>query len=120
MTPFLKSFIYAFKGIALSLRQRNMKIHVVCAIIAICFGIGLSITSTEWCFILLCIGAVLSLEIVNTAIEHLVDIISPEYNEKAGKVKDLAAGAVLVFAILSAIIGVFIFGKHLLVLLSNN
>ncbi len=117
MSDFFKSFGYAINGIKQSLSQRNIKIQIVIAVIAIVLGFIFTIRPGEWCIILLCIGMVLSLEITNTALEHLVDLVSPDYNEKAGKIKDLAAGAVLVASIFSAIIGLIIFWKHLLSLL---
>lgn len=117
MHPFLKSFTYAINGIKLSLKQFNMKILVVCAFVAILLGFLFEITLTEWCIILICIGIVLSLEIINTAIECFVDLVEPNYNPKAGAIKDLVAGAVLVFSIISALIGIMIFGKYILDLL---
>ena len=74
MNPFFKSFGFAFLGIKLSLKERNMKVHALCAVLAIVGGFVLDITLTEWCIILICIGGVLSLEMINTAIEHLVDL----------------------------------------------
>lgn len=120
MLQFFKSFTYAFNGIVLSLKQRNMIIHICCAILVIISGFVFKITQTEWLAILICIGVVLSLEIINTAIEHLVDLVEPNHNPKAGAVKDLAAGAVLVFSIISVIIGIMIFGKYILDLLLVN
>jgi diacylglycerol kinase len=120
MSSFFKSFTYAFNGIKLSLQQRNMKIHVCCAFLAIVFGFILKINLTEWCIILICIGVVLALEIINTAIESFVDLVEPNYHPVAGKIKDLGAGAVLIFSIISALIGIMIFGKYILVLLGYN
>ena len=97
-----------------------MKVHIVCALIAMITAYVLNISLTEWCIILICIGIVLSLEIINTAIEALVDLVEPNQNSMAGKVKDLAAGAVLVFSIISAIIGIMIFGKYILDLLYHK
>jgi len=120
MNSFFKSFTYAFNGIKLSLQQRNMKVHVCCAIIAIVLGFMFKITTTEWSVILICIGIVLSLETINTAIESFVDLVEPNHNPIAGKIKDLVAGAVLIFSIISALIGIMIFGKYILVLLGYN
>ena len=117
MHPFFKSFTYAFNGLTLSVKQRNMRIHILFAIIAISAAYILNISLTEWCIVLICIGVVISLEIINTAIEALVDLVEPNQNPMAGKVKDLAAGAVLVFSIISAMIGIMIFGKYILDLL---
>lgn len=106
----INSFKYAFKGIGSSLKsERNMKIHFAMMALVIIAGILLNISMWEWiiCFILF--GLVISLEMVNTAIEIVVDMISPEYNLKAGHVKDIAAGAVLVNAIVAFIVGLLIF-----------
>ena len=80
----------------------------------------MGIDRVEWFAILICIGNVISLEMINTAIEHLVDLVEPNHNPKAGAIKDLAAGAVLVFSIISAVIGIMIFGKYILALLFLN
>lgn len=114
MNSFLKSFAYAFNGIKISLQQRNIKIQSMCGIVAIAFGFWFKITTIEWCIILVCIGAVIALEALNTAIEALVDLVEPNQNPLAGKVKDVAASAVLVFAFVSGLIGVIIFGKYIL------
>ena len=86
-----------------------MWLHAIAAAIAILLGFILAITAIQWLVILLCIGAVFALEIINTAIEALVDHLHPERHPKIGLVKDLAAGAVLIAAILSLIIGCIIF-----------
>lgn len=117
MKSFFKSFLFAINGIKLSSLQRNFKIHVACVIIAVIGGVMLHINLTEWCIILFCISLVISLEMINTAIEQLVNLIEPNYNPKAGAIKDVAAGAVLVSSVISAIIGIMIFGKYILDLL---
>jgi len=71
------------------------------------------ITRTEWIVIILCIGVVIAAELFNTAIERLVDLVSPERHPIAGQVKDIAAGAVLVCAVAAAIIGIIIFLPYL-------
>lgn len=116
-TNFLKSVSFALNGLKLVWQERNFKIHIVIATITIIFGFIFKLQSIEWAIILICIAAVLSLEIINTAIEYLVNLIEPNYNPKAGAIKDLAAGAVLVFSIISIIIGIMIFGKYALDLL---
>jgi diacylglycerol kinase (ATP) len=77
-------------------------------------GIHFGITSTEWCIVILCFGIVLAAEGFNTAIERLVDLVSPDYHPIAGAVKDIAAGAVLLCAIASAIVGTIIFLPYLM------
>jgi diacylglycerol kinase (ATP) len=115
----LQSFRYAFKGIRMAYTegQVNIKIHSVIAIFVIALSIYLSINEIEWAIIIGCIGIVISAEMINTSIESLVDLVSPEWNEKAGKVKDIAAGAVLVLAMMSIAIGIMIFLPKILALL---
>lgn len=109
------SFGYAFKGIFYALKsEHNIWIHCFFGITAIAFGIWLDINLTEWIFVLIAIGFVFTAEIFNTAIEILVDIVSPEHNPKAGLVKDIAAGAVLIAAITAALIGLFVFGPKII------
>lgn len=105
-----KSFVYAWKGISYSiLTQHNFLIHIGFTITAILLGFLLKISEIEWIVIIIVIGMVMSLEILNTAIEELVNLVSPERNKTAGIVKDLAAGAVLISAIAAFIVGAIIF-----------
>ena len=114
----LQSFGYAFRGIRTVIgSEANMQIHLVITILVIGCGIAFSISLTEWMFCLLCIGLVAGAEMINTAIENVVDLTSPEQHPLAGKAKDIAAGAVLVCAIISGVIGLLIFlpkGWHLI------
>lgn len=118
MSSFFKSFVYAFRGLGLSLGQRSIRLHMASTLAAIALGCLLQLERWEWCVVILCMGVVISAEVMNTAIEQFVDMVSPELNDKAGRVKDLSAGAVLVAAIMAAVAGAVIFGKHLLDLLS--
>jgi len=105
-----RSFQFAFKGIAYFFQsQHNTWIHSGCAVLAIGCGFFFELNSMEWLWIVLAIGLVFFAEMVNTAIELVVDLVSPDYNELAGKAKDVAAGSVLVSAIAAAIIGLIIF-----------
>ena len=114
MNEFLRSFIYALKGIRVSWRdQRSLKIQSIIALMTAVAGYYFDITLTEWCFVLFAIGLVLALEMVNSAIEGLVDLVTREYNELAGKVKDIAAGAVLLASVIAVMIGILVFGKYL-------
>jgi diacylglycerol kinase len=81
--------------------------------IVIAAGFYYNIGEGEWLAIMLAIGLVISLELMNTAMEHLVDLVSPAYHEKAGRVKDIAAGAVLVASAAAGVVGVMIFWKYL-------
>lgn len=106
----LLSFKYAFNGLALLFRgEPNAWIHLVAAAGVITAGILLKINALEWALVIFAIGLVFSTELFNSAIEEIVNKVSPERNETAGKIKDLAAGAVLMAAITSAIIGLIIF-----------
>lgn len=118
MNSFFKSFTYAFNGIKLSLVERNKRVLVFCGFFAVVLGFSFNITITEWCLVLICIGIVLALETINTALEYFVNLVEPNHNPIAGKIKDLAAGAVLIFSIISALIGTLIFGKYILDLLN--
>lgn len=106
----LNSFGYAFQGLkTLILHERNFKIHIVVAIVAIVCCIFFRVHVSEWIFVLLLIGLVLCLEAVNTAIECICDFISPGYDERIKRIKDIASGAVLIAAIIAVIIGCIIF-----------
>lgn len=106
----LHSFRYAFQGLADLFRsQPNAQIHAAAAVVAVCLGIFFQISRLEWAVIVLCIALVISLEALNTAIEHLTDLVSPNYHPLAGKAKDVAAAAVLIAAMGAAIAGGLIF-----------
>lgn len=110
MKRLIKSFDYAIQGIKLVVRtEANMKIHIGVAIFVVVLGFLFRISHVEWLACVLCIGLVFSAEIMNTAIETLVDMISPEKNAIAGKIKDMAAGSVLIAALMSIVVGVIIF-----------
>lgn len=114
MIKFFKSFGYALKGLYLALRaELNMRIHALAILVVTVVGIFLSLTAIEWAIIALTIGFVLAMELVNTAIEELVDLVSPEHNPQAGKIKDIAASAVLVAAIVAVVVAVYIFGNKI-------
>jgi len=110
----LNSFYYAFQGINIVWKERNFKLHILSAILAISMAYILKISNIEWCIVLLCIGIVLMAEVFNTTIEKIVDMVSPEHNPKAGIIKDLAAAAVLIISIVAAVIAVIIFTPYFL------
>lgn len=106
----IRSFGYAFKGIkAVFGKEPNMNIHLIMTVLVVACGFVFSISYTEWMLCIVCFGFVISLEMVNSAIENIVNLISPEKQKLAGKIKDIAAGAVLVGAICTAIVGLMIF-----------
>lgn len=111
---FLLSFVYAYKGIRhLIYHGRNLRVQMIVAISTIAGAFYYSFDRVEWMILLLCCGLVLSAEAFNTALELLVDKISPEWNEKAGTIKDVAAAAVFIFSLFAALIGCFLFLPHL-------
>ena len=95
---FIKSVPHAFRGIiSLIKNDNNFRIHLLAVIVVIISGFWIKFTEGEWLAIILTMGGVLALEAVNTAIETIVDLVSPEYHILAKKAKDVAAGAVLLF-----------------------
>lgn len=110
----IKSFQYAWQGIHCCVgKEQNLNVHLVVTACTIIAGLLLKITRTEWMIIILCIGLMIAAELFNTAIECLVDLVSPQYHPLAGKVKDIAAGAVLVCALAALCIGLIIFIPYL-------
>jgi undecaprenol kinase len=108
--PLLGSFSYAVTGILTALlSERNMSIHLISSIVVFLFSIYFSITKMEWIVILFAIGGMFSLELINTAIERVVDLVTKEYHPLAKQAKDIAAGAVFLYAVLSVIVGNIIF-----------
>lgn len=106
----INSFKYAFTGIGSAFKtERNMKIHFSVMLLVIISGILFKINITEWIACISCFVLVIGAEMFNTSIEKVVDLASPEKNEIAKIAKDTSAGAVLIFAIGSAIIGLLIF-----------
>ena len=109
------SFKFAFRGIAtLISSQQNAWIHALATVVVVVLGVVCSLTRFEWCWIILAAASVWATEAVNTALEFLTDLASPEFHPLAAKTKDVAAGAVLITAIGAALIGGLIFIPHLL------
>jgi diacylglycerol kinase len=106
----IQSFGYAGRGIKIVFgSEANMKIHIFTSVLVIIGGFALKINITEWCLCLLCVGLVVGAEMMNTAVETVVDLVSPDFHPLAGKAKDIAAGAVLICAVISIIVGLLIF-----------
>jgi len=113
----LRSFKYAWQGIRACVGyEQNLDFHILVMVLVIIAGIVFSISPMEWVVVVLCFGMVISAELFNSAIERLTDIASPQWLPLAGKVKDIAAGAVLVTAIASAVVGLIIFVPYVIVL----
>lgn len=105
----LVSFQYAFAGLGLLARDRNMLVHVLAAAVAIGLGAWLRIRAIEWMILVITITLVMSLEAINSALEYAVDLASPELHPLAKKAKDVASAAVLVAAIGAVVIGAILF-----------
>lgn len=105
----LRSFRHAFAGLRFLMAENNAKFHVLVAIFVLSVGFYLKLSAIEWTIIITQIGLVLVVETLNTAIEKLCDFVSPEYHQLIGKVKDLAAAAVLIMSIVAVIVGIIIF-----------
>ena len=106
----INSFRYAIEGFISSFKtERNMKIHILAMIVVVLLGFYFKLNLVEWCFITISIALVIGAELFNTAIETIVDMISPEKNPKAKLAKDISAAAVLALAIGAVAIGAIIF-----------
>lgn len=106
---FIRSFGYAFQGIFTAAKEQNFLFHILSAIIVIIAGYFSKLSMIEWFIVIILIALMWSLEMMNTAIERVVDLASPDIHPLAKQAKDIAAGAVLIFAIASSIIGLLIF-----------
>ena len=115
----IRSLRCAVKGIGVMISsQHNAWIHAAATVIVIVVGFYLQLTKPEWCWIILAIISVWTAEALNTAFEFLTDVASPEFHPLAEKAKDVAAGAVLISAIGSVLIGMVILGPYALRLLT--
>ena len=111
---FIAGFGHAFRGVWYALRtQRNARVHVSIAILAILMGVVLHISAVEFAMVFVAITGVFIAEMFNTVFELCIDLASPDYHPLAKIAKDVAAGAVLLSAMLSVVIGLFVFGPHL-------
>ena len=117
----LQSFRFAIKGIKnLIINEHNARIHLTALLVVIGLGLFFKLELMEWVAITIVSGIVILTELINTAIENLADIVEPKWNEKIGKIKDYSAGAVLVAAIVSVIVGGVIFIPKFIALIKLN
>lgn len=111
----IQSFRYAARGVRLMLRsQHNAWLHAIASCMVLIVGGLFMLSDAEWCWIVLAIMAVWTAEALNTALEFLADVASPEFHPLVGKAKDVAAGGVLIAAGGSVIIALLVLGPHLL------
>lgn len=107
---FVHSFLFAVQGFIIAVRtERNIKVMLGGALFAIVMGIVLGFDLISWAVVLLSCGVVIAAELLNTAIETIVDLVSPEYHPLAGRAKDISAGAVWALCVLVAVVGIIVF-----------
>lgn len=111
----VKSFSYAGKGFrALLSSENNFQFHFLAAALVVITGFYFQVSRLEWAILLIQIALVFSAEAFNTAIEKLCDVVSPEWDSRIGKVKDIAAAGVLIVAIIAVSVALLIFGEKVL------
>jgi len=114
-TAVRRAFGYAFQGILDAAReQRSFRVMLVCMLAVVLAGLACGLTAGEWAAVLICCGVTLALEMVNTALEAAVNLATREQSELARRAKDAAAGASLVFAAISAAVGLIIFVPYII------
>lgn len=118
---FWRSVSHAWAGLVYTfITQRNARWHVIAALAAIAVAAWLQIDSTRWAILILTIGAVCAGETINTTVEALVDLMSPEWHERAKVAKDVSAGAVLLLAMTAIVVGALVLGPPLWIKLSGS
>lgn len=114
----MKRFQYPIQGFMTLLKKDiNFVLHIVAAFIVIIVAFALGINKYEWLFVVVAIFSVLFMEVINTSVEYVVDLVTDDYHELAKHAKDTAAFAVLLTSMMSAIIGIIIFLPKILNLL---
>ena len=109
---FRKSFGFAFQGLRFAVTsERNIKVMLAGFVLAVVAGLVIGLDAVRWGIVLLCCGVVLCAELLNTAIETVVDLVSPEYHPLAGRAKDIAAAAVWVLCVFVALAGIVTIGS---------
>ena|SRR5258708_25341 len=109
----IRSFRYALKGISNAFREEpNLRIHFLAIVMVCAMGFYFQIKKWEWCVLTLVSSLVVSLELINSAIENMTDLLTIEQKPLAGKIKDISAGAVLIAAAGAMIVGIIIFKNY--------
>ena len=112
---FRKSFLFAIQGFRTAIAtERNIKVMLAVGACAVVAGLALQLDLLSWAIVLLCCGVVIMAELLNTAVETVVDLVSPEFHPLAGRAKDIAAAAVWVLSVIVAIVGVLVFANAIL------
>ena len=109
----LKSIKYAISGIASMIEsQQNAWVHAVATVLVVFFGLFFHLHAAQWCILVLAIMAVWTAEALNTALEFMADVASPEFHPLIEKAKDVAAGAVLISAVGAVVIAILVLGPY--------
>lgn len=112
---FRKSFLFAIQGFCTAVTtERNIKVMLCVGALAVVAGLILQLDLLSWAIVLLCCGVVIMAELFNTAIETVVDLVSPEFHPLAGRAKDIAAAAVWVLSLIVAIVGLLVYANAVL------
>lgn len=120
MPAFIKSVQHATRGLFIFFKtERNGKIQLSISLMAVVLGLYFHITSAEWCWVIISIVAVIGMEMINTALEHLCNLVSPDYHPAIKNIKDISAGAVWLVAIGAFVIGLFVFSKYIILIMNN-
>lgn len=121
MSGLLKSFKWASHGLKYCINsEKNFQVHCCFAAMSVFFGIALKISCVEWILVVMSIAAVLAFEMLNTAIEHLCNIIHPSIHPSVKIIKDVSAGAVFLIAIMAVVCGAIIFIPKIISYLQNS
>ena len=117
---FRRGLLFALQGFRTALRQeRNIKVMLAGGAFAVAMGLILRIDAVSWAVVLVCCGMVIAAELLNTAIETVVDLVSPEFHPLAGQAKDIAAAASWVLSLTAAVVGVIVYANALIRLLAG-
>lgn len=118
--PIHKSFLNAFRGVFMMIKtERNFQIELLAFFVNLFLIFYFKLNNTDTALVIIVSFAVLSAEIFNTAIEKICDIIQPNFDKRIGFIKDIAAGAVVLTAIASVIVGVLVYGKYVVRLMKT-
>ncbi len=113
----IQAFKCAMNGVLLASKERNFKIEICFLLVCVVLGFFFGISAIEWAICISCFGLVLGAETLNTAIEAVVDLVSPDYHELAGAAKDCAAGATYLLSLSSLLVGIILFLPRILSLI---
>ncbi len=112
----IKSFKYAFKGLYKTFREeQNLKIQSIAACLVVILAVYFNITRTEWMFLVFVIGLVILMEIANSAIERVTDVLKPRIHDYVKEIKDIAAAGVMVASLIALVIGIIIFWPYIMI-----